>query len=108
MVDAVDLVFREQREHERIQLARRLDAVPERLLHYDASPGTRGRIPGAGPEPTGRKMSHDRLEHARRHSKVEEPASISRCSVLLDLIQLLLDAAIRPLLVGVTAAVVDL
>ena len=70
MVDAVDLLLSEERGQERVELARRLQVVAERLLDEDARPaGGVGTLDG---QTARRELPEDELVVGRRHGEVED------------------------------------
>ena len=107
VVDPVDLILGEQGQHERIQVARCLQAVAEWLLHDDACPWPRLWVVRSRDQPAAGEVPHDRLEHARRNGKVEEPVAILLRPRGLDLREPNLDLAVRRLVAGVAAHVED-
>jgi len=95
VIEAIHLVFGEQRQNELVERVRRGEAPAERLLHDDACPWPLIRIVDPRHQSTRRQQPYDRLEHARRHREVEEPVAFLLRAFGFDLVELPLDPLVR-------------
>src|SRR5262249_30485469 len=91
VIDAIRLVLGGHAQEQRVQVLRRLEAAPERLLDDDAGPWPLVRRPRARRQSALRQIGDDRLEHARRNREVEEPVALVGRTALLELNQTLAD-----------------
>src|SRR5215207_9912337 len=81
VVDAVDLLLVEPAVHERVELARRGEVAPERLLDDEARPALARRLV----EPRLPERRDDRRKRGRRQREIEHAAA-DEAVLLLDLL----------------------
>ena len=84
VIDAIRLMLGEESEDEIVERQRALEAAAERFLDDDARPRTVLRRARPRGESARREISHDRLEHARRHGEIENPIALSGRAPLLE------------------------